>query len=97
MLCAINVYSEPNSHWWSEKEGVRESAGELTACCCKRERERAGILERTEVGWLFVFFSNSGNGDGGGRAYTDDSSGLASGSTLLCCRVRLSSSLKGLE
>lgn len=40
MLCAINVYSEPNSHWWSEKEGERESAGESTACCCKRERER---------------------------------------------------------
>lgn len=80
-----------------ERGSERERRGIDSMLLQERERERAGILERTEVGWLFFFFSNSGNGDGGGRAYTDDSSGLASGSTLLCCRVRLSSSLKGLE
>lgn len=54
MLCAINVYSEPNSHWWSEKEGVRESAEELTACCCKRERESRH--PRKDRGRLVVLF-----------------------------------------
>lgn len=61
MLCAINVYSEPNRHWQSKR---KREHGELTACHWKRE---SGILKRREVGWLFCF-SNSGNGDGGGQA-----------------------------
>lgn len=50
MLCAINVYSEPNRHWQSERE--RECMGNRQHVT----ERRAGILKRREVGWLFCCF-----------------------------------------
>lgn len=48
MLCAIKVYGVPNRHWQSETGSMGVN------------RQRAGILSRREVGWLFCF-STSGN------------------------------------